>query len=242
MNSFFSRIGGKRLLKKTIVSLFPPKDKFDLYVEAFVGAGWVFLEQESSNEVINDKDKFVYDMWHDLQKSNREKLEKMDFTPSKSKFYDMRDHAEKYDRFYRNLYLSYYSYGSRRQTYSIANKKHGGGVIDKLLKVKERIKNTKIENKDWLDIVKKYDSSKTLFYFDPPYYDVFNKAYSHEEIDYNKIAEMMKTMKGFAILSINDVPEMRKVFKGFRMKKVVVRNYLYNPKVIERKELIIMNF
>jgi DNA adenine methylase len=42
--------------------------------------------------------------------------------------------------------------------------------------------------------------------------------------EYSKIAETMRTMKGGAILTINDHPEMRKVFKGFKMKTVDI-NY-----------------
>ncbi|WP_373370537.1 hypothetical protein [Clostridium felsineum] len=38
MNSFISCIGGKKLLRKEIIALFP--EKFERYIEVFGGAGW----------------------------------------------------------------------------------------------------------------------------------------------------------------------------------------------------------
>ena len=36
------------------------------------------------------------------------------------------------------------------------------------------------------------------------------------------MAELMRTMKGKAILTINDHPEMRKIFEGFAIKDVEI--------------------
>lgn len=241
MQSWFSRVGGKRILRKVIVPLFPPKKSYNTYVEPFVGAGWIFLAQETDHEVINDIDPFVYHMWKDLQDTSAETIRKMDFSISEKRFNDLKKGGG--HRLYRNKYLTLFSYAGNRETLDYSGKKgRGENAVSKMLKVKERIKDVKIENKDWLDVVKKYDSPKTLFYLDPPYFQTDNTAYSHDRIDYEKIAEVMKKMKGFAVLSINDKPEMRKIFKGFKMKKVVVRNHLDNPVVKERKELIIKNF
>lgn len=56
MNSFITWVGGKRLLRKKIVSLFPAG--FDRYIEVFGGAGWVlfFKEKHAALEVYNDVD------------------------------------------------------------------------------------------------------------------------------------------------------------------------------------------
>ena len=43
MNSPISRIGGKKLLRKTICEAFPPPEQFDRYIEVFGGAGWVLF-------------------------------------------------------------------------------------------------------------------------------------------------------------------------------------------------------
>lgn len=54
MNSFISWIGGKKLLRKEIVSRFP--EKIDRYIEVFGGAGWVLFHKDrhAEMEVYND--------------------------------------------------------------------------------------------------------------------------------------------------------------------------------------------
>jgi DNA adenine methylase len=52
MDSFISWIGGKKLLRKEIISRFPV-GKFDSYIEAFGGAGWVLFgsQKHAQSEV-----------------------------------------------------------------------------------------------------------------------------------------------------------------------------------------------
>ncbi|MEZ3438731.1 MAG: DNA adenine methylase, partial [Oscillospiraceae bacterium] len=46
MNSPITRIGGKKLLRKTICERFPETGTFDRYVEVFGGAGWVLFYKD----------------------------------------------------------------------------------------------------------------------------------------------------------------------------------------------------
>lgn len=59
---------------------------------------------------------------------------------------------------------------------------------------------------------------------DPPYWETEGYGVPFPLEEYHKLAEAMRTMKGSAILTINDHPEMRKIFKGFRMETVEI-NY-----------------
>ena len=43
MNSFIPWVGGKRLLRKQILELFPKKEERKRYVEVFGGAAWVLF-------------------------------------------------------------------------------------------------------------------------------------------------------------------------------------------------------
>ncbi len=58
MNSPITRIGGKKLLRKTICERFPETGTFDRYVEVFGGAGWVlfYKDKHAKLEVYNDAD------------------------------------------------------------------------------------------------------------------------------------------------------------------------------------------
>lgn len=43
--------------------------------------------------------------------------------------------------------------------------------IEYLSSIKERLKSTVIENKDFKNLIKTYDRDRALFYFDPSYYE-----------------------------------------------------------------------
>ena len=55
IDSFITWIGGKKLLRKTIVAQFP-KEGIEKYVEVFGGAAWVLFakEKHAPKEVYND--------------------------------------------------------------------------------------------------------------------------------------------------------------------------------------------
>ncbi len=55
------------------------------------------------------------------------------------------------------------------------------GKIYKKTDFKDRLNDVIIENKDWKNIVKKYDSKDTFFYLDPPY------SMASDNNDYNKV-------------------------------------------------------
>ena len=77
----------------------------------------------------------------------------------------------------------------------------------------------------------------------PPYWETEGYGIPFPLEEYHKIAEAMRTMKGSAVLTINDHPEMRKIFKGFAMETVDI-NYTIggaeNGK--NRRELIFQNW
>ena len=56
MNSFISWIGGKKLLRKKILEVFPEQTTFNRYIEVFGGARWVLFssDRHANMEVYND--------------------------------------------------------------------------------------------------------------------------------------------------------------------------------------------
>lgn len=69
----FNRSGGKSRLAKKIISYFPEDYSEYVYVEVFAGAGWVWLYKEPSEyEILNDKDRLLYNAWLCLQRHNEE--------------------------------------------------------------------------------------------------------------------------------------------------------------------------
>jgi len=245
MKSFVARQGGKSRSKNKIIKAFPPKDAYNIYVEPFIGGGSVFLAQKTDEEVINDLDKDIYHIWRDIPQVSQSDVDKYNFRATKTKFDRLinENPTNPAERLYRNLYLSYNSFASLRKNLNPAPSKRNT-FKKRFGDIKERLKDVIIENKDYKDIIKKYDSDKTLFYLDPPYYGTDNKSYSNKNIDFTELADLLAGIKGYAVMSINDDPDIRKLFKGFRIRKLPKVRYTVtnDAGIVERDELLIFNF
>ena len=82
---------------------------------------------------------------------------------------------------------------------------------DKLSKpewIEHFLKITEVENMDFEDVIKKYDSPTTYFYVDPPYYIVGEGSYysNHDfgRQDHERLANVLKDIKGKFSLSYYD--------------------------------------
>lgn len=76
----------------------------------------------------------------------------------------------------------------------------------------ERI--TGVENMDFEDFINKYDSEEFFIYLDPPYYDR-EKMYSNHDFgreDHERLANVIKNMKGKFMLSYYDFPGLEEWF------------------------------
>ncbi len=100
-----------------------------------------------------------------------------------------------------------------------------------------------IENLSWQEIVKRYDRPHTLFFLDPPYWQLSGYGAEFTWDQYEEMAIVMRSMKGKAILTINDHPDIAELFQEFRQQKVGIQYSV--GQVTERKkssELIICNW
>ena len=80
---------------------------------------------------------------------------------------------------------------------------------DKLLKpewVEHFLRITDVENMDFADVIKKYDSPTTYIYLDPPYYRTENYYSNHDfgRKDHERLADCLKNIQGKFSLSYYD--------------------------------------
>lgn len=83
---------------------------------------------------------------------------------------------------------------------------------DKWNKMFDRIDKT--ENMDFEDVIKKYDSPKSYFYCDPPYY-LTEKYYANHEFGietHERLANCLKSIQGRFSLSYYDFPQLQEWF------------------------------
>ncbi len=106
-----SRIGGKSKLKKIIVDDYFPKDYENLrYVEPFIGGGSIFFyKNPSKEEIINDKDESIYEIFKGFQKYKPEKIKEtmILLKKDKSTFLKVKDSKPTTDftKFIKNYFL-----------------------------------------------------------------------------------------------------------------------------------------
>ncbi len=256
MKSFLSYLGGKSLLVDTILPLIPPHT---CYCEVFSGAAWLFFaKRESDVEIINDINKDLITLYRVIQNHLEEFIRHFkwvltardEFDRLKSMNPDTLTDIQRAVRFY---YLLRCAFGAKvvGQTFNI-NPSHPPRL--NLLRIEEdlsaahlRLCRAYIENRPYQDIITRTDRPDTFFYLDPPYYGCENDygrgIFSRE--DFSRLAEILSTIHGKFILSINDTPEIREVFNPFLINEVSTK-YSLSTRNAEHTEgvteLLVMNF
>ncbi len=80
------------------------------------------------------------------------------------------------------------------------------GSIEGLPEIVQRLQRVQIENAPALDVIRRYDTERTVFYLDPPYVHEArgdSSAYAHEMTDeqHREMASVIKGIRGRAVLS-----------------------------------------
>jgi DNA adenine methylase len=225
-------IGGKRRLAKSILPLF---GEHECYVEPFCGAAALFFMKEPSPaEVLNDINGEVINLYRVVQHHldefsrqfrwalvSREIFKWLQITPGET-LTDIQRAA----RFY---YLQKLAFGGKvsGQTFGTGTT---GGVRLNLLRLEEdlsqahlRLAGATIEHLDWAECIRRYDRPHTLFYCDPPYWGTEGYGVPFGLEQYDRLADLVRSLKGRMLISVNDIPEMRKAFKGLSMDHIELR-------------------
>jgi DNA adenine methylase len=245
-------LGGKRRLAKHILPLFPDHN---CYVEPFAGgAALFFLKPPTHTEVLNDCNNELITLYRVLQYHLEEFIRHFRWALVSRKIYewlemtppDTLTDIQKAARFY---YLQKMSFGGK-----VDGRTFGVAPSDpprlNLLRIEEdlsqahlRLARAYIEHLDWQKCIMKYDREYALFFCDPPYWGTEGYGVEFGIEQYERLAEVMREVKGKVILTINDHPKMQEVFSGFRTEMVKI-NYTVGGtgKGQNRQEMIVMNW
>ncbi|WKY44154.1 DNA adenine methylase [Eubacteriaceae bacterium ES2] len=251
MNSFIPWIGGKRLLRKTIIEMFP-KD-FNRYIEVFGGAGWVMFgkDKHADLEIYNDFNGQLANLFRCVKYHPDEVKKEISCILNSREFFD--DFKSQLDmrgltdiqRAGRYFMIIKTSYAADRKTFG-GTKKNLIKSTDYLSEISERLNGVIIENRDFERIIKVHDRPDALFYLDPPYHGT-EKYYQtgFDDEDHIRLKDCLQEIKGRFILSYNNDNFVRELYHGFNLIEVSRRNSLlerYYDKDKEYKEVIITNY
>ncbi|MCM1506572.1 MAG: DNA adenine methylase [Ruminococcus flavefaciens] len=243
MKSFIPWVGGKQLLAKKIVSMFP--DDFDRYIEVFGGGGSVMFYRENYAplEVYNDFNSDLVNLFR-CAKYHRAELQReiSGYFNSREIFDEIKAKMEisgftDIQRAAMFFMIAKISYGSNMKTFGGRKRNISPDCLEE---TERRLRNVVIEKMDFENLIKKYDSPDALFYCDPPYnkteryYDEkFNKK------DHERLKAVLSQIKGHFILSYNDDEHIRNLYKDYEIIDTERHNNLSGGYY---REIIIKNF
>lgn len=228
-------IGGKSLLAKTIIERIPAHNT---YCEVFAGAGQVFFRKpESRFETINDINGDLVTFYRVLKHHLEEFCRQFKWLLSSREWWDdwtrqlaaggLTD-VQRAARFY---YIQCLAFGGK-----VTGRNFGYGPKERprinLLRLEEelseahlRLARATIERMSYQVFLERYDRPETFFYLDPPYWgveDIYGRGLFGRE-DFARLAELLASLQGRFLLSLNDVPEVREIFASFRIEGVTTR-------------------
>ena len=254
----FCRIGSKAKYAKSLISLFP---EHSIYVEPFVGSGAVFFRKEpSEKEVINDLDK-------ELIQDYKRILKAPVYGPSVyplmtslegTKTFMKKKHSKLADKLVFSIIRRCNGFGSKtidpeKADYQVYSGRSHETKLKKIDFFKERLRHASILNQSYEQVFKKYDSSKTFFFMDPPYEmsEGISYAKGSETFDFEKYASECGKLRGKFLITLNDSPKIRKLFSRFNVYAYLVKGHAGLTKgtksgntigTKDRKEVLISNY
>ncbi|WP_244534235.1 DNA adenine methylase [Pseudomonas aeruginosa] len=246
-------VGGKRRLAPHILPLLPAHT---CYVEPFAGAAGLFFSKPPSKvEVLNDVNGDLVCLYRVVQHHLDEFMRQFRWSLTSRQMYawlreTRPDTLTDIQRAARFFYLQKLAFGGKvdGQTYGTSTT---APMRLNLLRLEEdlsaahlRLHQVNIENLDWHACITRYDRKHTLFFCDPPYYGTEGYGVEFGLEQYDRMAELLRTMKGKAAVTVNDIPAMRQAFKGLAMKSLAIRYTLGKAGAgrQERGELLVMNY
>ncbi|MEM4619446.1 MAG: DNA adenine methylase [Desulfurococcaceae archaeon] len=210
--------GGDHYLIKYLLEMIPPHT---VYVEVFGGSAKLLIcKPPSKIEVYNDLDNDLVNLFKVVKEKPREFLAQLDLVLySRHLFYEYlrklrnREYSSDVER----AALYYYISWCGMATKSVYKTSFQGGIgrnkvvsffnaLKHIREIHRRLKRVMIENLDFRECIKRYDSSRTFFYLDPPHLYVStekDKSYytpSFTEADYMDLLNILTKIKGKFLL------------------------------------------
>lgn len=225
-------VGGKRRLAPEILPMFP---EHSCYVEPFCGAAALFFMKEPTKvEVLNDINGELVSLYRVVQHHLDEFVRHFRWALNSRELYGWLnetppDTLTEIQRAARFFYLMKCGFGGKVEGQTFGTATTAKPRLN-LLRLEEdlsavhlRLHQVTIERLPWLECIRRYDRPHCLFYLDPPYWGTAGYGVDFGFEQYALMAEAMATMKGKAVLSVNDIPEMRQAFAQFKAKHLTIR-------------------
>jgi len=227
------RVGGKSKLANWIKFHIP---SHKIFVDVFGGSGAVLdvvlRPGRDTRYVYNDLDAKLYSFFKVLQGKAPEFAELVNLTPYSRKFFDEAlkivqdedklESLDMLDQALAFLIVNRQSFGAKMMSpWSITrdgeiNYDTWSKLGDLILRVYERWRSVFLENLDYRQILKKWDSESTTFYLDPPYEGVESDYYEvnkEDGFDHNEMYCHLQGIAGSYVVSYYEESDVVELYK-----------------------------
>jgi DNA adenine methylase len=238
----FKYFGGKSKVAKKIVKMIP---EHKTWVEPFAGGASVTLAKpQSEKEVLADKRADVVNFYRHIKNGRDVRIPPV----SKHRFDEIRHKPESNRSPGEFLLLQSKSFGGHGQSYADGSSSRAVMLRKRADEYWQRLRKMTLLNSDFQRTMRRYDSTNTAFYLDPPYPVTKNDYtdYGREIPPVQTMRQTVEKTKGKVILSYPDTPEVRKAFperrytiRRFRLYRPLTS---YNQGPRTRSELLIFNY
>lgn len=217
--------GGKTRIRNMIQAIIEENQPINTFIEAYAGGAglglWLLDKSIIKHLVINDKDEFIYKLWHSIFFNTDELIQKIIATSinleewekqrqlitnsgvlMKSTFFDIGFAALFLNRCNRSGIIrgDVGPIGGKKQNskWKIDVRFKKDTIIGKIRYIASKKEQITLHNLDAIDLIEMYDSSnqtdtKPLFYLDPPYYKNGDSLYRsyYRDEDHRELREYL---------------------------------------------------
>lgn len=245
-------MGGKRRLADRILPFFP---RHQCYVEPFAGGAALFFLRPSGtdSEVLNDINGELINLYRVVQNHLEEFVRQFKWALSSRQVFEWQKitrpetltDIQRAARFY---YLQQNAFGGRVEGQNFGTATTSAPGLN-LLRLEEslsaahlRLAGTFIENLPWQECVRRYDRPHTFFFMDPPYWETEGYGVQFGWEQYEEMVQIMRAIKGKAIVTLNDHPAIRALFGEFHMESADIKYTVGGGEGSAAREVLIFSW
>ena len=191
----------------------------------------LFRKPISKCEVINDFDGNLMNFWTQVRDHHTELIDSFRYLPASREVfesyktkYQNSDYADDLERAHIYYYINRICFGGDMKGPCFGTSKRVPSTYrpDKLATDIEaafqRIQKVLIENKNFADIIRRYDCKDTFFCIDPPYRNAKQYAVGQfTDEQYVQLHECCKNIQGKCLITLNNDEFIRRVFSDFNL-------------------------
>lgn len=254
--------GGKGKTAKHLISKMP---EHTCYVELFGGAAHVIAQKAPIiNEVYNDIDGELVNFLMVARSKSLELQKACESIPYSRELYEQwkreKPPEDKFEQAVRFFYLNRSGIAKGNSDSAFSNstgwrhsKEHNTArtyqsACEVIPAFAKRMRNVMIDNRDFRELVRVYDSPTTLFYVDPPYigrekyYALTPEDRANSHKLHTDLADLMNSIEGKALISYYDDPLLDELYPDWHKENFSAVRQVVNGSNNSSQELILMNY